>query len=441
MRFTSKNALSSACYVAPFHAAKPKPPVVAPEISDVISETSCNPDDGAPAWLHTEESHPPEGEEAIKIEPSMPFREAAQRWVASQQIGPGMSRSKAFYIKPETVKNYQQHAGALTLFFGTWPLDKIRIEHLRRYQQARVNGDAPFIRRRRPHEKPGPCPTRPAHVNQELRLLIRILKRAALWKGDLQEYHRELSQEQLKIVRALTVAEEEHWLQTCMRSEDWKVVCHYSIVCLGTCMGTNEIRSLKLADINFESGIVTVPIEGAKNKYRHRTLPILPGRTLDSLHWLVERAKEIGSGRPEHYLFPLRHGRNWDVTKPMTVAGLKKEWDEIRRASGLVRFRRYDLRHTAVTRFVEAGKSLQVVMQMAGHVSPHMTQHYTQISMQAKANAMRDTQEFRQEALLEARQTGVVPSLLRPSGSQLSKSSGQIPWGLHWTSGTTVRLA
>ncbi len=38
-------------------------------------------------------------------------------------------------------------------------------------------------------------------------------------------------------------------------------------------MSTNEIRSLRLGDVNLHHGIVNVPDEGAKNRYRARTIP------------------------------------------------------------------------------------------------------------------------------------------------------------------------
>ncbi len=72
----------------------------------------------------------------------------------------------------------------------------------------------------------------------------------------------------------------------------------------------------------------------------------------------------------------------------MTVSGLKRAWNEVRRASGLKWFRPYDTRHTAITRWAEAGMNISDIMALAGHVSARMTMHYTHISQQSKRRAL-----------------------------------------------------
>jgi hypothetical protein len=79
----------------------------------------------------------------------------------------------------------------------------------------------------------------------------------------------------------------------------------------------------------------------------------------------------------------------------MSVQGLKKPWQEVREASGLIQFRMYDTRHTAITRLAENGVPVTVIMDLAGHISPRMTQHYTHVSEQAKIIAMRQASQGR----------------------------------------------
>jgi hypothetical protein len=79
----------------------------------------------------------------------------------------------------------------------------------------------------------------------------------------------------------------------------------------------------------------------------------------------------------------------------MSVQGLKKPWQEVREATGLLQFRMYDTRHTAITRLAEGGVPVTVIMDLAGHISPRMTQHYTHVSEQAKIIAMRQASQGR----------------------------------------------
>lgn len=353
----------------------------------------------APEWLQINEDES-RTHDRLRLSPATSFRDAALSWLESISTPATAARLTRFvYIRKNTENQYGQYVKTLELFFGDLPLSEIRLTHLERYQSARLAGEKPFLRKRRPNDKEAqPCPTQPQHVNQELRTLIRILKCANLWKGEIADHYRPLRRQLFKIVRALTPAEEKLWLDTCLSKPEWEDIYHYSVLCLDTCMGTNEIRSLRLMDINLHAPTLTVPPEGAKNKYRHRTLPIKTDRACEAVLYLLKRASKIGSTLPEHYLFPFRKGQVWDVTRSMTVAGFKKEWDEVRAASGLMHFRKYDLRHTAITRYAENGTPVPVIMEMAGHVLPHMTQHYTQISQQAMEKAMKNAEKSREAA-------------------------------------------
>ncbi len=62
-------------------------------------------------------------------------------------------KTAARYVSENTMKGYKRHSLSLGLFFENIALDKITIAHIRDYQEARVEGEAPFIRRRRPQER------------------------------------------------------------------------------------------------------------------------------------------------------------------------------------------------------------------------------------------------------------------------------------------------
>lgn len=354
-----------------------------------------------PAWLS----------EPIRtaITPSTAFSEAADAWLHARASDSG-NRWGFRELRKSTEDSYRAYVTSLKLFFGTLPLEAIRLDHIARYQQTRRTGAEPFVRYRRPQDAKGktladgtvipprgktPCPASAKRVNQELAVLIRILRRARLWGEEQEELYEPLIENFEEIPRALTPAEQRHWLRVAYSNSRWHLVYHYSVLAFATCMGTNEIRSLRFCDINAAAGCLTVPVEGAKNRYRHRTIRFGTPEAAYAVEWLLARANSLGAKEPQHYLFPRRNApERWDATKPMTESGIKKAWEEVRAAAHLSWFRQYDCRHTAITRLAEAGTPIGVIMSLAGHISPLMTRHYTHISEQLQVQAMQRTQRM-----------------------------------------------
>ena len=63
-------------------------------------------------------------------------------------------------------------------------------------------------------------------------------------------------------------------------------------------------------------------------------------------------------------------------------------WKSLRKAAGLEWLRFHDLRHTSITTLAESGLGDQVIMDIAGHVSPKMLKHYSHIHLKAKQSAV-----------------------------------------------------
>jgi integrase len=191
-------------------------------------------------------------------------------------------------------------------------------------------------------------------------------------------------------------------------------------------------------DINLDTGIVTVPREGAKNKYRHRSIP-LDEQATEALKWLLKRAKSCGCKAPTHYLFPRRLGKGAFLPAiPMTESGIVKPWREVCEMTGLTWLRRYDLRHTAITRMAENGMSLPMIMSMAGHTSLQMNQHYTHISAQAQMRAMQKAQGMAAQnqptgPTIEYTETGKRVKAAKPTVPAQQDTLNTFSWGLNWT--------
>jgi integrase len=401
----------------------------------------------APTFHNTEWS--PAGKSEIR--PDMLFREAGEVYIQSRMLigTEGMVRSVRgpHYVRPTTLYNYRQNVRSLGLFFGEMRLSDIRLDHIKKYQRVRSLGEAPFVRYRRPQDaKPrivkgieipakgeAPCPTKPQHVNQELCLLRTIMRRALLWDQTSDDYYEELEGAPNEMPRALSKEEQRSWLEVSSSRLRWHVVHWYSVLAFATCMSTNEIRALRLGDVDLENRVLNVPPEGAKNVYRNRTIPL----EREDVHWAIrqlrDRAHRLGATEPMHYLFPFAQSKLYDPTRSMSNSGLKKLWQEVREATGLLQFRPYDTRHTAITRMAEVGTPITIIMAFAGHISPRMTMHYTHISEQMKVHAMRQTQNLQegkpaQQSTARRRVVTPIPQIAAQHGTVST-----FTWGLSWT--------
>jgi integrase len=317
-----------------------------------------------------------------RISASLSFSVASALWLESRSFSSVAGAVAARYIRKTTEHSYRQYVSSLNLFFGNLSLAHIHLGHLRQYQEARVSGSPPFVRKRRPNKnvEPAPCPVTPKKVNQELSILKMIMRRAGCWAQEMDDFYQPFREDQGEIQRALIPDEQRLWLDCCQLKEAWHVVGWYSVLAFETSMSTNEIRSLRVGDINLTARIINIPAAGAKNRFRQRTIPIHSADGLWAAEQLLHRASYLGARSPQHFLFPFRRPpAEFDPTRPMTVSGIKRSWNEIRAASGLTWFRPYDTRHTAITRWAEGGIRPEIIRAMAGHVSERMMLHYVHI--------------------------------------------------------------
>lgn len=336
-----------------------------------------------------------------RLSSEMLFSDAASVWLeARSYVAPGAARAR--FIRITTKNSYEAYIDSLGLFFAQLRLGEIHVGHIRQYQEARITGAAPFIRKRRPNrnEPVAPCPCGAKKVNQELSLLKMIMRRANCWTQELDEYYQPFREDPHEVQRALTPEEQQKWLEVALLQQSWWIVHWYSQLAFGTSMGPNEMRALRVGDLNLHHEIVCVPPDGAKSNYRARTIPLIRSETKWAAEQLLRRAYDLGSRESRHYLFPFCLGRSkgprfdgdpisvYDPTRPMTVSGIKKPWDEVRAASGLTWFTRLDTRHTALTRWAESGMTMAELMSMAGHITVRMMRHYMHISDGVKRRAL-----------------------------------------------------
>jgi integrase len=312
-----------------------------------------------------------------ELSPQMSFAEAFGIWIGQRVIEHAGMWINARYISPRTERDLRQYARAAGKFFGSMRLEEIGAARLREYQRARATRDLSCGA----WDKAAGANL----IRKEVQTVIRVMRAAGAWTDKLDQSVQMVQRVDNDVRRAMTPEEQHRWLHVAASQDRWSLVYCWSLIALQTTAATNEMRSLRLSDIYLDQGTMQIRNEGAKNKFRVRTIPLETPQVIWALGRLMERARSMGANGPQCYLFPIHvAGDQYDPLRPMTVWGLRKRWDEVRAAAELPWLTVYDLRHAAITRMAEAGVPIQVIMSFAGHISPRMQQHYTAISMEAK---------------------------------------------------------
>jgi integrase len=241
-------------------------------------------------------------------------------------------------------------------------------------------------------------------VNLEVDLLRGILKHEGHWDRLASDYKR-LKKSGETPGRSLTPDESLCLFTTAESNPDWLVAYLAAVIANDTGMRGVELKNLRLADVNVDQR--KVAIKRSKTDGGIRTV-ILTNDALKATLGLQDRAHQLGSTLPEHYLFPfkIRHGVGYNPSKPMR--GWRSAWRKLTKAAGVPGFRFHDLRHTFITNHAEIGTPIQVLMATAGHLSPKMTELYTHISQRSKEEAADRFQERKAELLVQARAKAAI---------------------------------
>jgi integrase len=334
---------------------------------------------------------------------SMSFTEAASAFLDSRTAP--VTPSRVQYIGKGTFKDYAKKLKALGIFFGSFRLEEINLGHLIEYQRARSTGDG-FTRKLGKVVVQSPAGA--AKINAELGLLQRLLKQTfgaipkrTSWEeanrppdlrltafaqnlAQIETFYLPFQTVDADIPRALSPQEQDHFMKVASSNPEWYPIWWYSLAAVHLTFSSDEMRTIRIGDINLTHQIVGVNRRYGKNKFRRRDVPISDGACIWALTRLIERARTLGGGEPHHFLFPGRMVRNvFDPDTHMSETGLRKPFEAVRAAAEVPWFQLNGWRHTAITRLAEAGVPIATIMQRAGHVTSKMSEHYTHISEQA----------------------------------------------------------
>lgn len=286
------------------------------------------------------------------------FKEAAEAWLETRRP----------YLAAKTQHEYKLNIRTLTAFFGECRLSEITADQIRAYQRMRMTQCGPFA------------------INHECSVLQQMLKRIGRWPELVLDYQ-PLPLPKEKRGRVLADQEKIRLFAAAASSPNWEAAFLFGMISINTTSGPKETASLRLKDIDLERETMRVQPEGAKNDHRTRVIP-LNVDALKAIELAIARAKKLGSIEPDHYLFPFRVRTNrYDPTRFQTT--FKTAWKKILTKAEITSFRRYDLRHHAMTALLENPKvSEETAESIAGHISREMKKRYSHIRIDRMRQAV-----------------------------------------------------
>ena len=146
----------------------------------------------------------------------------------------------------------------------------------------------------------------------ETGVLRRMLKRAKVWNA-ISEDVKALPEDRATIAKVLPPDLKRKLFETAASRPEWMVAhCAAVLAVSTTCRGV-EIKNLRWQDVDLFNRVAT--IRRSKTAAGHRTIP-LNGDAMAALAGLLERAGALGSGAPEHYVFPACEERIIDPSRP-----------------------------------------------------------------------------------------------------------------------------
>ena len=301
---------------------------------------------------------------------------------------------KSVTLSPRSVQIEQANLIHLLPKFGRLLITDINGMNIGKYQQGRLKEGAS-----------------PKTINLEIGTVRAIMRWKRLW-GKIQPDVKMLKVSN-NVGQALTHEEEARLLEECSKSRS-RSLYPAVILALSTTMRYSEIRLLKWKQVDFFGRRIWV----GKSKTQYGE-----GRPIKMndrcMHVTTMWADTFPGRKPEHYVFPTeKYGAAGDDFKPcvhstdptVPIGDWKEAWEAARERAGL-NCRFHDLRHTACTRMLEAGKPFPLVARIMGW-SPS-----TAVRM-----------SFRYGHFSAAAQEEAVEALNGPKARQNSDSRD----GVHW---------
>jgi integrase len=138
------------------------------------------------------------------------------------------------------------------------------------------------------------------------------------------------------------------------------------LTAINTGLRRGELFSLRWADIDFDSKVLTVRAAAAKSQ-RSRRVPL----NVEAFE-VLEKWHQGQNPKLTDLVFPGDEGQR--------LTNINISWRNLRKAAKLVGFRFHDLRHHFASRLVQRGVDLNTVRELMGHADLTMTLRYAHLA-------------------------------------------------------------
>lgn len=238
---------------------------------------------------------------------------------------------------------------------GTERLDKITEFRLKQYRKKRAADGASQ-----------------ATINREMATLSHMMRRASskAWRwikpDDVPEIPKEI--ETRKQIRVLTEKQADSLMKAAVQDQEGRLWLFVAFG-LGAAMRHAEIMRVRYDEIDFENRRIWIN----KAKAGQREQPITP-----ALASALKQQRAMEQDQ-DGYVFPAareakdgkqRYRRDMDVQFKRAVVRAGLDPDKVTP---------HIMRHTAITRLVQAGTDIPTIMKISGHKTPAMVLHYTHV--------------------------------------------------------------
>ena len=297
-----------------------------------------------------------------KLRPLFPV--AAAHWL----------NKKTARIAPKTEMSYRLSIKHLSVIFGRQLITDIDDDAIAAYQSVRIKEGAS-----------------PRTINIETSALRSILRNNSLWE-EISKGFSFLSEPETPGF-ALSDTEESALLAAAgtSRSRGLPTVL---ILAINTGLRACEIHNLRWSNVDLLGRTLTVG-KSKTSAGTGRLIPLNPRAHAALAHWRTY----FPGAKPEHYVFPHEqyaqmrvNGETtvWRTDPTRPVGSWKVAWKNIQRRAG-IKCRFHDLRHSAVTRLLEAEASFPLVAEIMGWSASTtyiMVKRYGHIQIDVKRRAM-----------------------------------------------------
>ncbi|MBV9842393.1 MAG: phage integrase family protein [Sphingomonadaceae bacterium] len=244
-------------------------------------------------------------------------------------------------------RHLEQH---LVPVFGSQRLDQLKDFALLQYRKKRRDSGATD-----------------ATVNREFSTLMHLFNRAVEWKwlpGD-KVPKIEKPREARKQIRVLTQQQSDALMKAAIQDQDGRLWLFVAFG-LGAAMRHSEIVRVRYDEIDFATRRIWIN----KAKAGEREQPITPALAEALKHQRETEDDPNGYVFPAHRRAKLPYRRDMRIPFERAVARAKLDPQKVTP---------HVMRHTAITRLVQAGTDIPTIQRISGHKTVGMVLHYTHV--------------------------------------------------------------